>query len=101
MAGSMTSAPWAPPPRIIVFVPGPVIIEGLGPRMIVYGCGMSNLQINGYQCYKCYKTGWRCAGDCAKAFGINVLIPANSSYAQALLKRWQHPLPERLASCHF
>src|SRR5260370_16260931 len=97
----MTSAPGAPPPRIIVFVPGPVIIEGLGARMIVYGCGISNLQINSYKCYKCYKPGWRCAGDCAKAFGINVLIPATWSYAQALPRCWRLPLAERLTPSHF
>src|SRR6266567_57303 len=34
--GAMTSAPSDPPPKIIVLVPGPVMIEGLGARIIVY-----------------------------------------------------------------
>src|SRR5947209_3399765 len=44
-AGSITVAPSTPPPSTIVFVPGPVISEGLGARMIVYGFDMLHLQL--------------------------------------------------------
>src|SRR5215831_4798723 len=36
----MTVAPPVPLPSRMVFVPGPVMIDGLGARMMVYGCCM-------------------------------------------------------------
>src|SRR2546430_14878222 len=75
-AGSITDAPSSPPPRIIVFVPGPVIIEGFGARMIVYAC-------------------------CIKYSPIVVSGQITiSSYAQVHPRHYQHLLEERHEFCH-